>query len=520
MYERPFLLMLSFFFLFHYVTIPGPARADNLPSSDSKIQKMDPVALARLIDDNVQRRLDIEKIPGSPRTDDMEFLRRVYLDIHGVIPTLDQARVFLEDSSADKRARLIDELLNSPRFAAHLADIWQMYLYPANANQRIRPELLVRWLEQGFQTKTWDRLAHELVTATGAQEENGAVTYMLKGRYTLSVTEMTDLTSRYFLGVQLNCAQCHNHPFASWKQSDYWGIASFFTQIQRLKPVIAFTTIQETNVDVRKLPEFDKLREPQFLGGGLLKAGPEQSLRKALADWMVSYDNPFFARAMVNRMWAHFFGRGLVHPVDDIHEGNLPSHPELLDALTEQFKAHGFDLRYLCLALCHSETYQRTSKPVAGNAKDNKWFSRMSIKVLTPEQMYDSLVVATGNSGKRGQGKMINSPRAEFVSFFRSEGEVDPTSYQRGIPQALRMLNSGQFVNPRSEEFVINQILEPGMSPAQAVERLYLRVLARRPSAAESKLMLTYLDGPGARPQLYAEILWALLNSSEFSLNH
>jgi hypothetical protein len=474
-----------------------------------------------LIDDHIEKRLKGEKIPTSPRSDDAEFHRRAYLDIHGVIPTVEQARAFLESSAPDRRARLIDELLGNPRYAAHFADLWHNHLYPANANNRIKPELLVRWLEKGFQTKTWDRLVHDLMTATGSQDENGAVTYMLKGRFTLSVTEMTDLTSRSFLGVRLNCAQCHNHPFAAWKQSDYWGMAAFFTQIQRLKPVVAFTTITESNVDPRKLPESALLREPKFLGGAALKAAPEQSLRKALADWMVSKDNPFFARAMVNRMWGHFLGRGLVHPVDDMHDGNAPSHPELLDELTEQFKANGFDLKYLCRAICLSETYQRTSKPVAGHAKDDKLFSRMLIKVLTPEQLFDSLVVATGMPGNRSpQGKPINNPRAEFVSYFRSEEESDPTIYSRGIPQALRLMNSGQFLGPRSEVFVAKQIVELGSTPAQAVDRIYLRVLSRRPSAEESKRMLKYLQQPGAeRQQLYAEIVWALINSSEFSLN-
>lgn len=499
--------------------IPGSCSAGELPRANA--QKLDAVALARLIDNHIQERLVVEKIPASPRANDAEFLRRVYLDIHGVIPTLDQARRFLEDDTPETRGRLIDDLLKNSRYGAHFADIWQSKLYPIDATQRIKPEALTRWLEQGFQTKTWDRLVHDLVTATGSQDENGAVTYMLKGRYTLSVTEMTDLTSRYFLGVQLNCAQCHNHPFASWKQSDYWGVAGFFTQIQRLKPVVAFTTIIESDVDVRKLPEADKLRAPKFLGGNVLTAAPGESLRKALADWMVSPDNPFFARAMVNRMWAHFLGRGLVNPVDDMHEGHVPSHPELLEALTEQFKSHEFDLKYLCRAICASETYQRTSKPVEGNVKDDKLFSRMLVKVLTPEQLFDSLVLATGNDGKRSMGKPINNPRAEFVGSFRSEGEVDPTSYQRGIPQALRMMNSGQFLNPRNEAFFVKQIIEPGMKPEQTVERLYLRVLARRPSAAENRRMLEYLQQPGAQPQqFYAEILWALLNSSEFSLNH
>lgn len=478
--------------------------------------RLDPSGLARVIDEHIAKRLKAEQVPTSPRTDDAEFLRRVYLDIHGIIPTVDQARAFSANSAADRRASLVDELLASPRYGVHLADIWTNHLYPATANNRIKPEALTRWLEQGFQTKTWDRLAYDLVTAVGAQEQNGAVTYMLKGRYTLSVTEMTDLTSRHFLGIRLNCAQCHNHPFAAWKQSDYWGMAAYFTQIQRLKPVIAFTTIEELNVDPRKLPEAQQLREPKFLGGKVYKAG-EQSLRKALAEWMIAKDNPFFARAMVNRTWGHFFGRGLVHPVDDMHDGNPPSHPELLDALTEQFKANGFDLKYLYRAICASETYQRTSKPVAGNVKDDKLFSRMLIKVLTPEQLFDSFVVATGNPGNRGPtGKPINNARAEFVSFFRGDDEIDPTSYNRGIPQALRMMNSGQFLGPRN-----NVVIKPGTPAAQAIEQLYWRILSRGPRDDESKRMLKYLDQPGAdRQQLYAEIVWALLNSSEFSLNH
>lgn len=484
-------------------------------------QAIDAAALARVIDEHIHKRLQVEKIPTSPRTDDAEFLRRVYLDIHGVIPTSEQAKSFLDGSAADRRARLIDDLLNRPRYAIHLADIWQQELYPASANNRIKPEALGRWLERGFATKTWDRMAYELMTATGSQDENGAVTYMLKGRFTLSVTEMTDLTSRCFLGVRLNCAQCHNHPFAAWKQTDYWGMAAFFTQIQRLKSVVEFTTIKETNVDPRKLPESNMLREPAFLGGKLFKAAPEESRRKALAEWMVSKDNPYFARAMVNRMWGHFFGRGIVHPVDDMHEGNPPSHPELLDAMTEQFKANGFDLKYLCRAICLSDTYQRSSKPVQGNEKDETLFSRMLIKVLSPEQLFDSLVVATGSAGNRGpSGKPINNPRVEFANYFRNEGETDPTSYSRGIPQALRLMNSGQFLGPRSEGFIAKQIVQPGATPQQAVEQLYLRVLSRRPGQNDSKLMLKYLDQSGAeRQQLYAEIVWALINSSEFSLN-
>jgi hypothetical protein len=498
--------------------LPGAgARSAAVLSAD-----LPAIRVARVIDERIDARLATAGIPASAAAADAEFLRRVYLDLHGVVPAADRVLRFLEDDTADKRSKLIDELLGDPRFAAHLADVWDDYLIPAAADPRSGKPRLTEWLEEAFRTKSWDRIARELLTASGHWDENAAVTYLLKGRQTLSPAEMTDLVSQYFLGVRLNCAQCHDHPFASWTQSDYWGVAAFFTQIQYTdrRQLKSGMIRDDPAVDVSKLEDAAKLRTPRFLDGPAPQSGRDVPHRQALARWITSPDNPYFARAMVNRMWSQFFGRGLVEPVDDMHEGNPATHPELLDELTERFVASGFDLRHLCRAITSSATYQRTSMRAPGNEQDATLYSRMAVKVLTPEQLYDSLsVVMPATSGRKRFGGN-NDPREEFVQFFRSEGEPKATAYDRGIPQTLRMMNSPELFSPRSASAAVRRI-EPGMPASEAVERLYLHALARRPTDDERRILDNFLTRhPGEREQAYAEILWSLINSSEFSLNH
>jgi hypothetical protein len=472
--------------------------------------------VARLIDERIGARLKTEGIPASAVAADAEFLRRVYLDLCGRVPTRDQVRSFLDDGAADRRTVLIDELLTDPRFAAHLADIWDDYLIPAADDLRSSKQRLTQWLEEAFRNESWDRIAYALLTASGNREENAAVTYLLKGRETLSPAELTDLVSQYFLGVRLNCAQCHDHPFAPWKQNDYWGVAAFFTQIQ-------YTDRRQLKsaIDLSKLDNAAQLRTPKYMGGAALP--PEQGVpyRQVLAHWITSQENPYFARAMVNRMWSQFFGRGLVEPVDDMHVGNSATHPELLDELTDQFVASGFDLRFLCRAICNSEAYQRTSMPAPGNEQDTTVYSRMAVKVLTPEQLYDSLAVVMPATSGRKQSGGNQDPREEFVQFFRSEGDPNPTAYSRGIPQTLRMMNSPELFSPRGESAAVRRIIEPGTPASEALEGLYFHVLARRPTDAEQRILENFLTRhTGEREQAYAEILWSLINSSEFSLNH
>jgi hypothetical protein len=255
-------------------------------------------------------------------------------------------------------------------------------------------------------------------------EQNPAVIYLIEGRLPRTVPDLTDLASRYLLGVRLSCAQCHDHPFVKWTQQDYWGMAAFFTQVQtpgKPKQVYNFGFKDDPAITLASLkaggaPDGFQLRPPTFLGGKELPAGGGTTSRAALATWMTAPANPYFARAMVNRTWWRLFGRGLVNPVDDMHAANAPSHPELLDLLARRFVESGYDLKLLTRAIVSSRAYQRTSRPGDAPAKESVLFGRMAIKVLSAGQLYDSLVAALGPPAKRpGEGPRADA-RAELPS--------------------------------------------------------------------------------------------------------
>src|SRR6266545_346860 len=335
---------------------------------EARAGESDPAELAALIDRHVETRLKAEQVRPADPADDAEFLRRVYLDLHGVIPTAEQAQRFLSDTDPKRREKLIDALLASPRYGEYLADVWQGYLVsPLADDQRVRAEKFRLWLAERFNTKSWDTIATELLTATGKMDDNPAVIYLIEGRLPRTVPDLTDLTSRYFLGIRLNCTQCHDHPFVAWKQQDFWGMAAFFTQIQtpgksKLVYQVGVKDYPEITLDSLKdgTPDGFLSRPPTFLGGKELRVGKEKTNRAALAEWMTSPDNPYFARAVVNRTWWRLFGRGIVNPVDDMHAANPPSHPELLDLLARRFVEAGFDLKFLTRAILLTRAYQRT----------------------------------------------------------------------------------------------------------------------------------------------------------------
>jgi hypothetical protein len=249
-----------------------------------------------------------------------------------------------------------------------------------------------------------------------------------------------------------------------------------------------------------------------FLGGAeaMLEAG--KPFRPVLAKWLTAPDNPYFARAMVNRLWAHLFGRGIAHPFDDMHEENAPSHPQLLQMLTEQFVASGYDVKHLLRAICQSDAYQRSSWPHNQKASDPEWLAYRPVRVLTPWQLFDSLqrlsLMPAESKGKKDL-------RKEFVNFFSSDGEPNPFAYERGIPQALRLMNATRH------DSLLSEIAGPQQTAASVIEHMYLKLLARRPTAAETKRMLTHVERFGSDPrQGYSDVLWVLLQSSEFTTNH
>jgi len=485
-----------------------------------------PAELAAAIDRHISARLEKEGVRPADAADDAEFLRRVYLDLHGSVPAADQAARFLADTTPGKRDRLIDALIASPRYGEYLADIWQGYLISPLADDRQRrADRLRAWLADGFNTRTWNRIATDLLTATGKLDENPAVGYLVEGRLPRSVPDLTDLTSRYLLGVRLSCAQCHDHPFVEWKQRDFWGMAAFFTQVQtpgksKLVYQVGVKDYPEITLDSLKDGAVDGFlsRPPTFLGGEVLPAVKGTTNRTALAAWMTAPKNPYFARAMVNRTWWRLFGRGLVTPVDDMHAANPPSHPELLDLLAGRFVESGFDLKFLTRAIVSSETYRRTSRPGAEPPTQAALFGRMSVKVLSAGQLYDSLTTALGPPARTPGVDPRQGPRAEFTQFFGEDGDPNPTAYGRGIPHLLRQMNSGQFAG-RNVAALATRAAQPGRSPDEVAGELFLTILARRPTADEQKLFRDHVARVGDVEPAARELAWALMMTSEFSLN-
>lgn len=485
-------------------------------------------ALATLIDRHVERKLSSEGLRPAESADDAEFLRRVYLDLHGLVPTREQSARFLSDSHPDKRAQLIDALLASPRYGEYLADLWQGYLISPLADDRwSRADRFRSWLAAQFNTNSWDAIASKLLTTTGRMDDEPAVIYMIEGRHPRGVADLTDLTSRYFLGVRLNCAQCHDHPVVDWRQEDFWGMAAFFAQVQtpgRAKQVYQLGVVDDPRLTLDALKGAGTIdgfqpRPPTFLRGQKWVA-ERRPARAALADWMTSAENPYFARAAVNRTWWRLFGRGIVQPVDDMHEANPPSHPELLDLLARQFAESGFDLKILTRAIVLSHTYQRTGRLDDGaGEKQAALFGRMSLKVLSAGQLYDSLETIFGPPARASGVKAKQAARVEFVQFFGEDPDADPTAYRRGIPHVLRQMNSGQFTGGNLDGLVA-RLATPGRPPDELLTDLFLTILSRRPSSKEQSQFVSYLERCGSAHDACREWAWALVMTSEFSLNH
>jgi chemotaxis protein histidine kinase CheA len=489
----------------------------------------DAAAVAKFIDAQVAAKLAAEKVPASPACTDEEFVRRAYLDLAGVIPTAEQAKAFLESTAADKRGKLIDELLDSPNYARHRADLWMALLVQRTSdNRRVDFASLRNWLDEQFAAnKPWNEVTTDLLTSTGQQEKNPAVGFYLSNN---TVDKMTDEVAKVFLGVQLQCAQCHDHKFNDWKQTDYWAMAQFFMKVEiggvnkDPNPTVQEKPNVRRNAKNNTLPESAKQLDPKFLQGPMAEVGLGEPYRPVLAKWVTAPTNPFFAKATVNRVWAELFGRGIVNPVDDMVGQNLPSHPELLEALAADFAANGFDLKHLLRGVCNSAAYQRSSKPAAGNeTAPPHLYAKMTVKILSPEQLFDSLAAVTKFEEPRPKtrDKAVKGfqpgARDRFVTFFLAGAEmVSTVEYEAGIPQALKLMNSKQTAsgNPLAVRSVVGNA-----RGAEAVEKIYLSALSRYPTAAERAKLTDYVAKAGNPQEALGDVLWAVLNSSEFTVN-
>jgi len=512
-------------------------------------------ALAAFIDQQIAAGWQANKVEPAPVADDAEFLRRVYLDLIGRIPGVAEARAFLEDRRPDKRQRLIEQLLGSQAHVNHFTNVWRDLLLPeitANFQNRFFAQGFDTWLRNQLVKNTpYDRMVRELLTTPlanqggrgiirlgqGGQPNPGAF-YQLKE---LKPENLAAATTRLFLGVRLECAQCHNHPFAQWKRDQFWQLAAFYSGIQANQQN-GFAQLQGEDASRRQIsiPGTERTVQATFLDGSKPEWKEGESNRAKLATWITAPDNPYFARATVNRVWAHLLGRGLADPIDEmVGDSTEVTHPELLDQLAKEFVAHRFDLRYLMEAITSSQTYQRTSALSHPSQEEPRHFARGSVRALTAAQLFDSLVQATGFQQTNRPDARLNpfgrgDIRQEFLTRFASHGE-SPTEVQTSILQALSLMNGALMTNVTNLEQseTLGALLDaPFLDTTGRIEALYLAALARKPSSKELDRVNQYIDkhtGPAETSaadrqtrynQALGDLFWALLNSGEFYLNH
>ena len=513
------------------------ADAARKPPEASKASR-DARALASKIDRLLSEKWAEAKVVPVGPADDAEYLRRLCLDLVGKIPTASEAREFLDDPAPDKRARLVERLLDSPTYTARATDFWRQLLLPeadTEGQARFAAPAFEAWLRKKVvEDAGYDKMVREILTARlGARNANPSSTRAEPSPAAFYIAKegkpenLAAGASRVFLGVRLECAQCHNHPFAKWKREEFWGLAAFFAGVQKQGPDDGMGAIREVaNRRELAIPGTDKIVKAGFLDGPppVWKARAEP--REVLADWITSPRNPFFARAAANRSWARFFGTGIVDPVDDMGGENVPSHPELLDVLADEFAAHDFELKFLIRALTATRAYGLTSAIDRPEPTPPYLFSAMSVRGLSAGQLYSSLAQATGvRDGADPYLMDAGGARGRFIDLFANRDER-PTEAQTSILQALTLMNGQIVAGATSLESgdTLGAVAEaPYLDTAGRVEELYLAALTRRPRPDESALLVGYVEKAGTpegRSKALADVFWAILNGPEFKHNH
>jgi hypothetical protein len=514
--------------------------AVSLLAASAAPSSADPRELARNIDRRIEERLAAEHVRPAARADDAEFLRRVSLDLIGRIPTAAEVRGFLADSRADKRARTIDRLLADRQHAQHFARTWRALLLPeAEIDPRIayfQPGFEA-WLAERRQANAgFDAIVRELLTVPIPRPDQSPQFVLRDLRRPnpiaflavkqIEPAKIATSCVRIFLGVRMECAQCHDHPFDHWTQRQFWSQAAFFAGIERRGRGAFAPMVEVVDRQSIRMAETDKLVPAALLDGAKASANQRVPPRIRLADWMTSPQNAYFSRTSVNRVWAQLMGRGLVDPVDDFRDSNSPSHPELLQELAADFAKSGFDLNRLYRELCLTETYQRTSGWTEKEPARPELFASMSLKPMSGEQFYESFVQAIGRAPSEESGAVEGDQETLKREVVRQFAADEETGYPKtSVSQALALMN-GSLVNDALASESGTRLKQTLETFPQAVDRqvaeLYLSTLNRYPTADEKRIMLERCRTakPGEEPRRLADVMWVLLNSAEFRWNH
>ncbi len=487
-----------------------------------------PIKANNYIDEAIHQKLRKMRIQPAPVCDDATFGRRIYIDVLDVLPTAAETRQFLADQRPDKRARLVDELLARPGFS----DVWAMQWAEVLRIESRRLErkgmhVYTEFLRDAFRRDVpFDKVVHQLLTANGPAFSSPAANFYLVTR---NPREIAENVAQNFFGIRIQCAQCHNHPFERWTLDDYYGFAAFFARIgyKRSEHPYEFVVFPRTNGEIRSR-RTNQVARPKFLGGKTPQIPRTADRRRVLADWITSKDNPYFARNVANRVFARFFGRGIVDPVDDVRVSNPPSHPGLYEQLANKIVEYRFDIRRLIRDIVASRSYQLSPSPSLPAAA----FACAPTRRLTAEQLLTAIDQVTGVPSKfrglplgaRPSGIEDGTPGNRFLDIFGRPRRTSACTCDRRseptLTQVLHLINgntiSGKLRRPNGR---LRQLLARKTPPDKIVEELYLVAYSRPPTAAEADRLLESMDS-AMTAAAWEDVFWAVLNSQEFVFNH
>lgn len=491
-----------------------------------------PAQEGNYIDQLVKAKLQKLRLPESPLCTDEEFVRRTTIDITGLLPTPEETLAFVQSTDPDKRSKWIDTLLDRKEFSEIWAMKWsEILMVKSNIQVSYKAAYLYyNWLTNKIASNTpIDQIVRELITATGGTFQNPATNFY---QVELDRLKLSENVAQVFMGIRTQCAQCHNHPFDRWTMDDYYGFTAFFAQIGR-----------KTSEDYRQLLVFNggggevnhpiggAVVPPKFLGGDVPDvAGKDR--REVLANWLTSDENPFFAKSIANRIWAHYTGVGIVSPVDDFRASNPPSNPELLEELTKKLIEYKYDTKKLVRDICNSHTYQRSCSPVPGNEQDGRNYSHAAVRRIPAESLLDCISQATNTKDKfRGlplgaratqiaDGATSNYFLTTFGRSQRTTVCADEATTDPSLSQALHLINGDATGGKINRGGLLKEWAEKKLSKDEVLDQIYLICLSRKPTDTERTALHAEIAKAPNENQGLQDIFWAVLNSREFIFNH
>lgn len=531
--------------------VPAAAAEERRPDAGNDI-------VVQFINEKIRQGWTDNEVTPSPMAEDSEWIRRVYLDIVGHIPPMEEVEAFTKDKDKTKRSSVVEKLLEEPGYVRNFTTVWTNMCIGQQTPRFVSRAGMEKFFREAFgRNRPWKDVVFDIVTAEGHYEQNGAVNYLLAQMQDQDDgVQATAATARLFLGLQVQCTQCHNHPFNDWKQDQFWQYNSFFRQAQKRehRKFNAQTGRMEDDYAEIISRDFDgpvyfekrnglmQVAFPIFEGQEIDPSGSTDR-RVEFGKLITSGEKPLIAAAMVNRMWGHFFSYGFTRPIDDMGPHNPATHPEVLDRLTVEFVKSGYDCKQLIRWIANCEAYSLTSKVGAKNSLDNPsagetaLFSHMYVKPMRAEQLYDSLIVAT-NAHRSGRSGWEESERQrqqwlqQFVRAFGNDMAEESNNFDGTIPQALMMMNT----NPRPEggdqatlmsgavsleagSHLSELLSSPGAETVK-IQQLFLTALSRMPNKAEMSSLQKFMRANRDPRVALQDVFWALLNSNEFILVH